>query len=121
MRVGVDGRNAFKALLQQLPQHGGTRQHIAVLALSHHLGQIGTAHQQPVARQHIVAQRRTLLLAHWRQLGGVAHKQQTAPLARIDVAHKVVHQLARAKQTVAHLSGATAYHRCLVHHEQGMA
>ena len=66
------------------------------LSLSHHLRKGVTDHLQTIAAHVFIAQRRALLITNGRQLSGVAHQDQSAPLAPIDEVDEVIEQTSRA-------------------------
>ena len=113
-----DAGQHFASPVDALPQAGGIGQHPRGSTLPHHFGQVGFGHTQAVPPHHGGAQGRTLLLAHGRQLGGVAHQEQAAVHALVDIAQQVVEQLSRAEGRTGK-GLAARNHRGFVDHEHG--
>ena len=116
--VGADVGEDVGAEADGLAQGGGSCQHIAAAALAHHLGEFDHACAHAVALQHVDLQRGTGRFAHRGQLGGVAHKEGAATLARVDEAHEVVEHLARTEKAVDAAGRAAGYHGGLVDDEE---
>ena len=66
------------------------------LCLSHHLSKGVTDHLQTIATHVFIAQGRALLITNGRQLSGIPHQDQSAPLAPIDEVDEVIEQTSRA-------------------------